>query len=254
MNLTTVINAMDLPDLARLDLRVPKKKLVENGAYTTSDRRKINDSIDEVRWIATLKPNTVGVSEYKDEVREYLEIAVLSVVLRPKAKVGRIVELVHRAIPYPVVLFLVHDKGMSVSLSHKRWSQNEAARTVLEGPMVEVNLESDWTRATEEERLFLKALSLTCQRNSNLFTLYQGWINTLFSLQAARLTGSFVQPATEEQAVSRQHALQECEQLQVQITLLQNSAMKERQMARRVELNLELKRVQTQLAATKEQL
>ena len=60
-----------------VDRRVPKSLLIENGAPTAADRRRIREGIEELRWVASLKPTTIGVAEYRDETREYLEISVL---------------------------------------------------------------------------------------------------------------------------------------------------------------------------------
>ena len=95
-----LLTALNLPPGCLVDQRVPKKLLVENGAPTAADKRKISEGIEELHWLASLKPNTIGVSDYCDDVREYLEIALLSVTLRPEAKAGRLAELIHRAIPY----------------------------------------------------------------------------------------------------------------------------------------------------------
>ena len=76
------IAALDLPASSRVDQRVPKKLLLENGAPTAADKRHINDGIEELLWLAALKPTTIGVPEYRDDVREYLEIAVLRLTLR----------------------------------------------------------------------------------------------------------------------------------------------------------------------------
>src|SRR5580704_5496838 len=99
MNGAALIEALDLPESCRVNQRVPKKLLLENGAPTSADKRIINDSIDELLWLAALKPTTIGVPEYRDEVREYVEIAVLRLTLRNPAKATRLVELVHRAVP-----------------------------------------------------------------------------------------------------------------------------------------------------------
>ena len=87
-----------------MDQRVPKKLLLENGAPTAADKRHINEGIEELLWLAALKPTTIGVPDYRDDVREYLEIAVLRLSLRAGAKVPRLVEMVHRAVPYPLLL------------------------------------------------------------------------------------------------------------------------------------------------------
>ena len=73
-----------------MDQRVPKKLLVENGAPTAADKRQINDGIEELVWLAALKPATIGVPVYRDETREYLEIAVLALTLRAGAKAARL--------------------------------------------------------------------------------------------------------------------------------------------------------------------
>ena len=98
------IAALSLPDSVLVNRRVPKTLLIENGAPTAADKRRIREGIEEIRWLAVLKPTTIGVAEYRDEVREYIEIAVLQLVLRPGAQAERLTELVHRAVPYPVLL------------------------------------------------------------------------------------------------------------------------------------------------------
>jgi hypothetical protein len=135
MNVTALIDALALPSDARVDQRVPKKLLLEQGPPTAADKRQITGGIEEMSWIAALKPTNIGVPEYRDAVREYLEIAVLTVALRPlvgrtSVRSGglkstlrpRLVELIHRAIPYPVVLVAEHGDAVGLSLAHKRWS------------------------------------------------------------------------------------------------------------------------------------
>ncbi len=121
MNAVAVIAALALPPETRVDKRVPKKLLVEQGAPTASDKRQIQDGIEELTWIAALKPSNIGVPAYRDDVREYLEIAVLMAELRTTAKAGRLKELIHRAIPYPVVLLAAQRKTISLSLAHSAW-------------------------------------------------------------------------------------------------------------------------------------
>ena len=131
-----LLAALDLPTSSRVDQRVPKKLLLEHGAPTAADKRFINEGVEAVLWLAALKPTTIGVPEYRDDVREYLEIAVLRLTLRAAAKATRLVELVHRAVPYPLLLLTEQGERPGLSAAHKRWSQGEASKTVLEGDVV----------------------------------------------------------------------------------------------------------------------
>ena len=244
-----LIAAFDLPAGSRVDQRVPKKLLLENGAPTAADKRHINEGIEELLWLAALKPTTIGVPDYRDDAREYLEIAVLRLTLRPAAKVRRLVELVHRAIPYPVLLLTEQGAQLGLSAVHKRWSQGEAGKTVIEGEVIATN--SDAGRDAKRWPAFRDALALGRQPRATLYALYQGWIDTLLALHAARVTGAFAVAANAERAAARRDALHECARLDAEIARLRAATAKEKQMRRQVELNLELKSVEAQMATAR---
>lgn len=254
MTADAIVRAIGLPDSALVNQRVPKKMLVENGAPTAADKRRINDGIEEIHWLAALKPNTIGVPEYSDGVREYPEIALLAVTLRSEAKAGRLAELIHRAIPYPLFLILVQGDQIILSLTHKRRAQNEADKFVLDGDSVDVTASGDAFLAAEVSRQFLDALALGKQPRASLFQLYQGWIDTVVALQASQISGTFSQAITKEAAIARREAVQKCGELEARIVSLRNAAAKEKQMGRRVELNLEIKGLELELAAVKGKL
>jgi glycine cleavage system regulatory protein len=77
-----------------------------------------------------------------------------------------------------------------------------------------------------------------------LYRLYQGWIDTLLALLAARVTGIYALAASPDQAATRREALRECARLDAEIARLRTIAAKEKQMSRQVALNLELKRAE----------
>jgi len=243
MTVADVIAALALPQESRVDQRVPKKLLVENGAPTAADKRQINDGIEELLWVAALKPGTVGVPEYRDATHEVLEIAVLSLALRAEAKATRLVELIHRAIPYPVVLVSAQADEIGLSLARKRLAQNEAGRVVLDEAPVTCSLD-----ATPVGAEWLTGLSLAAQPRAHLLALYNGWIACLEALQAAKITGRLALVADSEAQEARRRALADHARLQRDIAALRAQAEKEKQVNRRVELNLELKRLEAELA------
>ena len=277
----TFIHALRLPESCRVDQRVPKKLLLENGAPTAADKRLITEAIEEIQWVAALKPNTIGVPDYRDTLREYLEIAVLAVTVRGVVKPAshsRLAELVHRAVPYPVLLLLatpqMEGQSLTLSLAHKRWAQNEADKVVLDGSPISVTVSvpvantaaaslsevnaansshPDPAAAAQAESAFIQSLSVTRQPQATLHALYQGWVDCVQALLAARLTGSYQTPTTPEQAAARRQALADGERLEAEVSRLLAQALREKQLARQVELNLTLKRVQAELAAARRQ-
>lgn len=252
MNSSDLIVALNLPASAQVERRVPKNLILEHSAPTAADKRHINDGIEELFWVAALKPTTIGVPEYRDAEREYLEIAVLRFTLRAGAKASRLVELLHRAVPYPLLLLTDHAGRVMISAAHKRWAQNEAEKTVLDGDVVVAGWEEGIDPSHLEE--FRRALALDRQPHGNLRTLYQGWQDTLFAFKAALLTGSFSAAADPDKATARQEALRECTRLEMEMMRIRAVAGKEKQMARKVELNLELKSIEAAHASARARL
>ena len=246
------LTALAFPADALVDRRVPKTLLIENGAPTPADKRRIRDGIEELRWLATLKPTTIGVAEYRDADREYLEIAILRLELRTNTRAERLVELVHRAIPYPMLLIVWREEATELSLAHKRWSRSETGRTVIDGEIVAARLTGECT--DQPIVAFREALALTGQPRSSLHALYQGWIDTVHALRAAGITGTFSLPSSKPAAVDRAAALQECRLLDNRIAEICAAADKERQVSRRVEMNLELARLRADRQAARAKL
>jgi len=258
LNVNDLLAALALPSAALVQQRVPKKMLAENGAATLADRKLVQDGIDEFIWHAALKPTNAGIVAYEDELRSYLEVAVLSVRLRTEAaadsqlrpqavkvsnSVKRLAEWVHRAVPYPTVLLIEEGVQLFASMAHIRWAQREAEKTVLDGDSIIVHVNSDLPEGVADGSItaFLESLALSKQPRSHMLTLYQGWFDTLSAWQAAPLIGEFKRSDTPTQAAERRAALHECKDLDDRIAAARSVAAKEKQLARQVAANLEIK-------------
>jgi len=248
-SIATLVDAFGLPSDSRVDMRVPKKMLVEQGAPTAADKRIILDGIDELHWVAACKPAIIGVPSFKDDIREYQEVAAVGCVLRSEAKTTRLIELIHRAIPYPVLLITTDGEGATLSLAHKRQAEREAGRVVIDrvvttGPI----------QGTAVDQAFLASLALKGQPRHNLHTLYEGWFARVEALQAARASG--VYRATDDRTAvqRRREALENHTRLQREIALMCVKARREKQMKGRVDLNLQIQRLQAALADLKTEL
>lgn len=250
LNAGIIISALKLPAHAAVGQRVPKKILVEQGAPTTADKRQINEGIEELTWVAALKSTTIGVPEYRDEKREYLEIAVLNLALRPEAKAVRLRELVHRSIPYPILL-ITEQEGVTLSLAHIRFAQNEAKKMVLDGDLLSTPI---FDTDCDQPAAFLRGFALAEQPRSHMLALYQGWIEHLEALQSARLTGRFTRAVSTDAAAARREALAAQARLSEEIEKLRKDAGKETQLNRRVEMNAAIKRIEAEMAAVVKKL
>lgn len=247
-----VTDALGLPPEARVGARVPKKLLVEQGAPTATDKRAIQDGIDELQWLAACKPATIGVPSFADDIREYLEIAIVACAFRPGAKAARLIELIHRAIPYPVLLVTADEQGLALSVAHKRHAEREEGKVVLERIVSVAGLGRE--QLNSNEKAFLQSLALAKQPRHDLCTLYEGWLAGIEALNAARLTGFFAPSDDPAQVARRREALETHSRLTREIVSLRAKAIREKQINRRVDLNLEIQRLEAEISLHKKNL
>jgi hypothetical protein len=247
-----IMTALDLPPDARVDARVPKKMLVEQGAPTSADKRAIQDGVDELQWLAALKPNTVAIPAFTDEAHDYSEIAVIAAIFRADARATRLTELIHRAIPYPVLLITVSSSGLAVSVATKRAAQNEGGKIVVERVVAVGDL--DPQARQDMDRAFLASLALKSQPSRDLSAVYNGWLARIEALAAARLSGAYT-PSDDGQIVERRRAALEAHgALARDIAGLRAKAVREKQLNRRVDLNIEIQSLEQALATQKQEL
>jgi hypothetical protein len=180
---------------------------------------------------------------FKDETRDYSEIALLTVRFRPEAKVPRLSELIHRAIPYPLVLLA--GEPAVLSLSHKRLSLGESGKVVLDG---DLHRTAPIVYGLPGLDAFLAELPVARHSAPHCLALYQSWIDRLTALRAASVTGIYPADLPNAQASVVNDALNEHEVLLRDIANLRSRAAKEKQLSRRVELNLTIQSLSARLA------
>jgi hypothetical protein len=245
-----LLSALALPPGALLSLRVPKKLLAEQGAPTSADKRAIQDGIDELHWLATLKPTTIAVPAATEPGYDCAEIAVIAAQLRPTARVARLTELIHRAIPYPVLLLTLggqNDTTSVLSVAPKRPALNEGGKLVVERVVATCPFDPLLPSATEQA--FVDSLALTLLPARDLWALYAGWLTRIEALQAALLTGHYTVHDDPGAVDQRRALLGVHADIAREITGLRARAKRERQLNRLVDLNMQIQRLESRLTS-----
>lgn len=260
MNGDSILEALKLPDSSRVDRRVPKKLIIERGLDSASDRRAITECVEQLVWLAALKPETIGVPTYRDDVRDYREIAVLRLTLRNGSKWSPIERIVHRSIPYPVLLITEDSSDrerVSLSAIHKRFSQAEHEVMIIEGDLVSVdwiqntNLRTEFSSSEDCVPQFVGAIALDRQSPESLLAVYDGFIDVITALKIARVAGRFTIPKSPAESGARRDALQELCSLERTVKQARKAAFRTTQMVRRIELNGNVQKMEARLAAVR---
>lgn len=240
-----VYDHLALPEAARLGKRIYKKLFFDNAELSAADRRAFTDAVEALTWQYTLKPGTLPASPYRDEQRDYPELAVVEAELREASPAPRLAEIIHRAIPYPLLLILVHNDRFALSTAHKRASRAEHGAVVAEE--IQTTRWLDPHGLEPVEHAFLHSLALDQQPRTHYYALYDGWHQRLLALACARRAGEFRLPSAAEQRTQRRETLTECHRLEGEIARLRAEIKKETRFNRQVELNTQIKQLEQQL-------
>lgn len=210
--------------------RVPKASLADN-APTTGDRKLIDAKLARLDWIAAINPASAGIAE---ATMGGIEVATINV-LAARTRGGmppRLTEIIHRAIPQPVILIHAADEpdgAAGLSLATKRADERVAGRVV-----VTALHESGALAGPDHEFLF--ALALPHLPSRDLADVYYGLMERLDALNAARLVGRTFRLAVSQDELSRwRDALAVIAELTARIAARSAAMRKVTRLAARVE-------------------
>lgn len=220
-----------LPDSCSVNNTIFKKLFYENGDLSAADKALFTEQINKITWLYCLKPETINIQPYKDEMREYLEIEFIEVILSANTKIKRIAEILMRTIPYPMVLLFRLDDKVQLWVAHQRINQADKSKNTLEKFIY-----TDW-RALDDP-LFDK-LDIRKMRFTNYFTLYSDVVDVISIYNAECITGTTAHLSGEKARL----LISEVEMLEQQLSNLRTALKKETQFNRKMELNIKIKQL-----------
>lgn len=240
-----LLESLGFPEASRLGKRVFKKLFVETGSLTASDKKSLQDDVEGVTWQYTLKPGTIPIKSYEDAEREYLEVAVLEVAMRTRKSCTRLAEVIHRAIPYPLLIVFSFENECCLSVAPKRFSQAEQGVIIAEEFLTTGWI--DLAAPTEIDQAFLDSLALGGLPHTHFLAFYSAWGDRFAAYDCARLSGVFQVGSKAVDPAERRERLAACHALELQIAEFRAALKKEPQFNRQVELNTKIKNTEKQL-------
>lgn len=212
-----------IPNSCVLNKPLFKKMFQEHADLDAKDKKALKDDVDKIRWLYTLKPSTINIAPYCDDLRDYGELAFLVVELSSAKNAERLGQLINRAIPYPTVIFFVlserktvegstpsateanaesdvpgrecesenenANEQLAICLADKRINKADKEKWVIEALQL-----SPWlglSSKTESEQQFLNSLTFTGLPHSNFWQFYQAIMARVQALQCAHISGRF---------------------------------------------------------------
>ncbi|UZW54826.1 DUF4391 domain-containing protein [Sphingobium sp. JS3065] len=240
--------ALALPAMNAPARRLPKDVLAQHGAANTADRKLIDSAIERLDWWATLSPATIGVAAGVDEERPVPAIQLLAMTARIEPT-QRLLTLIHRAVPVPIILAtaLPGGAGTRLSLAPLRRAERIADQMVVERLIIVPDLEAEQDPASVS---FLSSLALPGLPQAHLSALYGALIERAEALAIARIVKQPFQLAPDAASTeARRTALQRYRQVETEWLTARAAARREKRLAQQVELGNQARELKDRLQA-----
>lgn len=210
-----------LPKSTEFNRRIPKQKFYENLTVSPSLKRVFVDQIKVIFWRNKIATTTMNLAAGETVT----EIEIFEVKLTEPKLDESVLRQIDKEIPYHIVFLLECDGRYQAWTAYK-----EAAASGNNAFKVGTYYHTEWL---EESELPLKVEDL------NIDKVYENFVR--------QIAGDVLQAEKQEslkESVNRDNRRQE---LQKQITALQQRIRKEKQFNKQMQLNTELKKLKKEL-------
>ncbi len=195
---------------------------------SSKDKDLFKDNILKITLTYQLQPNKINILPFKDDTREYPLINFFDIVVENDVKIKRIAEIVMKSIPYPTVITFVWGNKRQIWAAHQRINLNDSSKNTLEDFVF-----TKWLDEDDE------GFDITTLNMNNFYSLYSGIVDKISIMRAQELTDNV--QITGEEARELTAKIQE---LDSKIASLKSKIKKETQFNKRMELNIEIKKLE----------
>lgn len=236
--MATIFDYLKIPKSCEVGNTIFKKLFYDNADLNKTDRDLFTEQIDKIIWAYSFKPETINIKPYKDEEREYSEIEIIEVKLLTAGKTKRMAEIIMRAIPYPMILVFTLDNKIQLFTAHQRTNLADPSRNTIEEFIF-----TDWIdmdNSTDKDKRLLEDLEIKKLSHLNYYRFYSDIVDRLIIYNASKLVDGYIEGKT---AVEVKEIYDRVVELDEVIKSLKLRIKSETQLNRRIELNVEIKRL-----------
>lgn len=245
---------LNLPERCVLNRKLTKAFFLKNFDLTVSEKKRLNNQIKSMNWLASLQPGNTNIPAIVSNDFSFEEIQVITIKV-PEGDVEKdgkkYAELVHKYIPYQLILIVEDESQYIISLADKRINQADKSKRTIEhvyhSPVLSLLYKNEIAEA------FYKSINFSQLDKTNLETTYKSYVQVVTQLSTASLTGTFKKRSYKrtQEEIELLDVVQEMEQ---EIVGLQNQIKKESQLNGRVKLNVAIQEKRKKIEEIKNKL
>lgn len=209
------------PQKAAFGRILPKTKIYQYAGPSTAMKKLFVDQVDQIAWAYKLAPETINIKATK----AVPEIQVFTIALKTGELKEDILSCIDKSIPFPILFELVYDGKVKAVACYKRPNEADSAKWVLSG-----YFETPWLAADAPRKTLPIMLDMT-------------------ALYAELLRAIIPHPAKQGESL-QEHIVRvdTIRARQQEVAKAEARLGKEKQFNRKVEINANIRTIQTEIA------
>ena len=252
-----------VPDSTIVNSIIPKQDIFEATEMNKSDQNYFVKYVKQIRWIYKFDDSTIRIKPYEDEGKSYLEVELISIKLKNEfqeynhntgnfhrfdARLDRIADILHRFIPYPIVLCAEFKEEIKFYVSHISESKADYNKITLDKL-----IGTEWVNTQDldefDEQLISK-LQIDNLDKTNVYTFYDDIVTAIIQHISSKEVGRKVTIGSDEilEIMDKiKEIRREIADLKVLLRRLDN-------FSEQVELNIKIKELENEIELLHEEL
>lgn len=237
---------IEFPNQCRISRSISKKDIFEVANLKNRDQNNFS-IIKQVKICYNFNEDNIRISPYKTDERDYEEVQFININLKEdklkktnlndsktEKKLNKVVEVILRIIPYPIILSIQYKNYIRFFGSHIRESKADSSKITLEEIISTKWIDCD--NLGEFEIDFIDKIQINNLDFNDFYTFYDSYIAAIIQYDGSISVGSKVDKSPDEiQDIYRQIDL-----IDKKIKKLEKELDEETQFNKQVELNMKL--------------
>ena len=233
-------NIFYIPERSILDKKLTKAFFLKNFDLSATEKKLLNNSIQSMDWMASIKPTIANIPEVKNDTYAYEEIQIIVCTIadnKLNELADKCVVLLQKYIPYQMIVIVEDATHFVINACDKRINLNDSSKRTIEN----YNTTTILSKLYKNEIItsFFDALDFSVLDKTNMETTYKSYIQAIVQFQTASITGSF-NKRSHSRTEDDMMLLANIETIEKEVVRLSNQIKKETQLNNRVSLNIEI--------------
>ena len=245
---------LNIPERNVLDKRLTKAFFLKNFDLSASEKKLLNNSIQQMKWLASIKPITANIPAVINDEYKYEEIQVMVCTITDNtidALAEKCMQLFQKYIPYQMLVIVEDSNEFKINACDKRINKSETSKRTIERYFTTNTLSKLYKNDLSDA--FYKALDFGDLDKTNLELLYENYIRAIVQFQAASITGIYQKRTIARTKEDMEH-LEGIEHLEGDIISLTIQIKKLSQLNEKVQLNIAIQKKRKEIQSLKDTL